>query len=155
LNNITEAEAHLASMQRYVHVLHLAVGLAPYMVTDEIYSQKRYGILGQLVNQGRAIARFETRTIIKTIQKRASANDLNRGLSISLPYFDDQTLEMKIHQFDVIPAGRIMFLPGFVVLAARREQAKVAQDTRLDRATRKHLLLELQMLEVAFLSKPG
>lgn len=145
-----DAEAHLASMQRYVHTLHTAVSLAPYIVADAVYQQKRYGILGQLVNQGRALARFETREIIATIQRRAAVNDLNRGLSLSLPYFDDQTLQMKRHDFDIIPAGRIMFIPTLVVLAARKEQAKVIQDTRLDRSTRKHLLEELRMLEEAF-----
>ena len=128
----------------------MAVALAPYMVADEAYQQKRYGMLGQLVNQGRALACFQTREIIATIQRRAAANDLNRGLSLSLPYFDDQSLEMKFQSFDVIPAGRIMFIPGFVVLAARKEQVKVEQDTRLDRSTRKHLLAELRMMEAAF-----
>ena len=150
VNSTAEAEAHLASMQRFVRILHMAVALAPYMVADEAYQQKRYGMLGQLVNQGRALARFQTREIIATIQRRAAANDLNRGLSLSLPYFDDQSLEMKFQSFDVIPAGRIMFIPGFVVLAARKEQVKVEQDTRLDRSTRKHLLAELRMMEAAF-----
>ena len=151
VNSTAEAEAHLASMQRFVHILHTAVGLAPYMVTDGAYHQKRYGMLGQLVNQGRALARYQTREIISTIQHRAAANDLNRGLSLSLPYFDDQALEMKVHNFDVIPAGRIMFVPAFVVLAARKELAKVEQDTRLNRATRNHLLTELRLLEETFL----
>jgi hypothetical protein len=52
----------------------------------------------------------------------------------------------------VIPAGRIMFVAGFVVRAARQEQAKVAQDTRLSPSTRKHLLVELSLLERAFRS---
>jgi hypothetical protein len=150
VNSSVEAEAHLASMQRYVRVLHTAVGLAPYMVADEDYQQKRFGMLGQLINQGRAFTRYLTREITATIKRRAAANDLNRGLSLSLPFFDDQTLEVKNHNFDVIPAGRIMFIPGFVVLAARKEQAKVAQDTRLNHSTRNHLLNELQMLDNAF-----
>jgi hypothetical protein len=150
VNSALEAEAHLASMQRFVRTLHASVALAPYMVVDATYQQKRYGMLGQLINQGRALARYQTREIIATIQRRSVANDLNRGLSISLPYFDDQTLEMKSHDFDVIPAGRIMFIPSFVVLAARKELAKVAQDTRLDRSTRQHLLSELEMLAEAF-----
>ena len=150
VNSTTEADAHLASMQRFVRILHTAVALAPYMVVDPAYQQKRYGMLGQLINQGRTLARFQTREIIATIKRRAKANDLNRGLRISLPYFDDQTLEMKSHDFDVIPAGRVMFIPGFVVLAVRKEQAKVEQDTRLDRSTREHLMFELQMLEAAF-----
>ena len=154
VNSISEAETHLASMQRFIRLLHTAVGLAPYMVTDNVYQQKRYGMLGQLVNQGRALARFQTREIIATVQRRASADDLNRGLSLSLPYFDDQMLDMKVHNIDVIPAGRIMFVPGLIVVAARKELAKVEQDTRLDRATRKHLLAEIQMLATAFWSTP-
>lgn len=150
VNSVGEAEAHVASMQRFVGVLHAAVALAPYMVADEVYQSKRYGMLGQLINQGRALARYQTREIIRVIKQRAAANDLNRGLSLSLPYFDDQDLVMKTHNFEVIPGGRIMFVPAFVVRASLLEQAKVAQDTRLSPSTRKHLLAELRMLEQAF-----
>jgi hypothetical protein len=150
VNSASEAEAAIASMQQYLRVLHAAVGLAPYMVVDETYQLKRYGILGQLVNQGRAMARYQTKEIIKTIHRRANAQDLNRGLSLSLPYFDDQVLRIATHDFEVIPAGRIMFTAALVVRAARQEQVKVAQDTRLSPSTRKHLLEELQNLEKAF-----
>jgi hypothetical protein len=150
VGSANEAEAHIASMQRFLSILHMAVSIAPYIVADEDYQQKRYGMLGQLVNQGRALARYETGEIISTIKHRAAANDLNRGLSLSLPYFNDQTLEMKTYPFQVIPAGRIMFVPAFVIRAAREEQVKVSQDTRLSPSTRKHLLAELKMLEEAF-----
>jgi len=150
VNSAGEAEAAIASMQQYLRILHAAVSLAPYMVVDETYQRKRYGILGQLVNQGRALARYQTQEIIQTIQQRATAQDLNRGLSLSLPYFDDQVLRIASHDFEIIPAGRIMFTPAFVVRAARQEQVKVAQDTRLSPSTRKHLLDELQNLESAF-----
>ncbi len=144
VNSAAEAEAAIASMQKYLRILHTAVSLAPYMVVDETYHRKRYGILGQLVNQGRALARYQTQEIIKTMQRRAKAQDLNRGLSLSLPYFDDQVLLIVMHDFEIIPAGRIMFTPSLVVRAARQEQVKVAQDTRLSPSTRKHLLEELQ-----------
>jgi hypothetical protein len=150
VHSLAEAEAHIASMQRYVHTLHTAISLASYIVADAAYQQKRYGMLGQLINQGRALARFETREAIAKIQRRTAANDLNRGLSLSLPYFDDQSLKMKTHDFDVIPTGRIMFIPAFVVLAVSKELAKVEQDTRLNYSTRKHLLAELNMLSAAF-----
>jgi len=150
VGSVNEAEADIASMQRYLSILHAAVGMAPYMVADEEYQRKRYGILGQLVNQGRALARYEVQEIIRTIQRRASSHDLNRGLSLSLPYFNDQTLTMEDYSFEVIPAGRIMFVPAFVVRAAREQEAKIAQDTRLSQSTRKHLLAELSMLERAF-----
>jgi hypothetical protein len=140
-------------MQRFLEVLHLSIALAPYMVADDEYQQKRYGMLGQLVNQGRALSRYITQDIIATVKRRAAAQDLNRGLSLSLPYFEDQDLVLKTHDFEVIPAGRIMFVPAFVVRAAQEEQAKVAQDTRLSPSTRRHLLEELKTLEQAFDSK--
>lgn len=150
VGSVSEAEANIASMQRYLSVLHAAVGLAPYIVADEEYQRKRYGILGQLVNQGRALARYEVEEIIQTIQKRAAVHDLNRGLSLSLPYFNDQSLLMESYNFEVIPAGRIMFTPAFVVRAAREQEAKIAQDTRLSQSTRNHLLAELRTLDQAF-----
>ena len=151
VGSVGEAEAHIASMQRYLGVLHAAVGLAPFMVADEEYQQKRYGILGQLVNQGRALAQYEVEEIIRTIKRRAAAGDLNRGLSLSLPYFNDQKLAVEAFNFEIIPAGRIMFVPAFVVRAAREQQAKIAQDTRFNPSTRRHLLAELSALERAFL----
>jgi hypothetical protein len=147
-----EAEAYLASMQSFLGVLHAAVSVASYMMADPTYQQKRYGMLGQLVNQGRALAMFETEDMIRVIKQRSAAHDLNRGLSLSLPYFDDQALELHTRDFEVIPSGRIMFVPAFVVRAAREEQAKVAQDTRLSPSTRKYLLIELKHLEQAFIS---
>lgn len=151
MNSVQEAEAQIASMQRFILVLHTAVSLAPYIVADEEYQRKRYGILGQLANQGRALAYYQTMQIVEIIQQRASRGDLNRGLSLSLPYFDDQELQVKLRHFEVIPSGRIMFVPAFIVHAAREEQAKIAQDTRLSASTRKYLLTELEMLEEAFL----
>lgn len=150
VGSVSEAEAHIASMQRFMNILFAARSLAPYMVADEEFEARRYGMLGQLVNQGRALARFQTHDIINTIKKRAQAQSLNRGLSLSLPYFDDQDLKIEPYNFIVIPAGRIMFVPAFVVRAAVEEQAKVTQDTRFNISTRKHLLDILRMLESAF-----
>ncbi len=116
-----EAEAYLASMQSFLGVLHAAVSVASYIMADPVYQQKRYGMLGQLVNQGRALAMFEAQDMIRIIKQRAAAHDLNRGLSLSLPYFDDQALELRTRDFEVIPSGRIMFVPAFVVRAAREE----------------------------------
>jgi hypothetical protein len=154
VNSINEAKADIASMQGFLNVLFAARSLAPYILADEEYHTKHYGMLGQLINQGRALARYMIADIVRTVKLRAEAQSLNRGLSLRLPYFDDQDLELKTHNFVVIPAGRIMFVPAFVVRAAREEQAKVAQDTRFSASTRKHLLAELQMLENGF-KAPG
>ena len=107
-------------------------------------------MLGQFIHQGRALARCWTNEIISKIQRKAAAGDLNRGLSLSLPYLDDQMLEMRMFDFEVVPAGRTLFVPAFVVLAARREQARVAQDMRLSHSTRMHLFSGLKALERAF-----
>ncbi len=148
--SIAEAEAHLASMRQYMNVLNIAINLAPYLAADEQYQQKRYGMLGQLTNQGRALARYETREIIEIIRQRAVANSLNRGLRLSLPYFDDRDLMTRSFELDVIPAGKVLFVPAFVVLAARRGRETVEKDARLNRSTRKHLQAQLQMIEAAF-----
>jgi len=155
VGSVAEAEADISSMQHFLQILHTAVGLAAYFIADGEYQRKRYGMLGQLVNQGRSLAVYQTKEIIQTIQHRASAGDLNRGLSISLPYFDDQALHMKEYPFEVIPAGRIMFVPAFVVRAVCEEAVKVAQDTRLSPSTRNHILAEFTLLEEAFQSSKG
>jgi hypothetical protein len=154
VNSVSQAEANQASMERYVAILHAASSLVAYIVVDETYQRKRYGMLGQVINQGRALAKYKTGQIIKTILERIEKGMLNRGLSISLPYYDDQGLHMVKTELEVIPAGRIMFKAVFVVRAARLEHAKVAQDTRLNSSTRKHLLSELDMLQAAFINFP-
>ncbi len=57
---------------------------------------------------------------------------------------------MRMLEVSVIPFGRIMFAPAMVVRAMQEETAKVAQDTRLNASTRRHLLIELYTLERAF-----
>jgi hypothetical protein len=43
-----------------------------------------------------------------------------------------------------------LFVPAFVVLAARREQEKVQQNARLNESTRIRLRAELEELALAF-----
>lgn len=152
VGSVKQAEAYIQSMQRYVMILHRAMSLAPYISTNEEYQRKRYGILGQLTNQARALANLKTDEMISEIEQRVEKQSLNRGLSVALPYFNDQTLQMENSKLEIIPAGRIMFLPAFVVRASRGEQVKVTQDTRLNASTRRHLLAQLKNLERAFAS---
>jgi hypothetical protein len=153
VRTLEEAEGHIRSMQTYLQALHHAVVIDPYIVADETYQRKRTGMLGQLVNQGRALSRYETNTLVQAIQRRARQNSLNRGLTLELPYFDDQDLAVKNYPLEVIPVGRIMFIPAFIVLAVRKEYGKISQDTRLNSSTRKHLLSLLAILEKAFLNQ--
>lgn len=149
-----EAEACIASMQDYMSRLHLAVSLAPYIFADEEYQRKHYGMLGQLVNQGRALAYYQTGVVVGKIKRYAQEGKLGLGFSLSLPYFDDQALEIKMCDFQVTPPGRIMFTPALVWRAACQEQDKVKQDARLSRTTRLHLLAQLQELAQAFDTRP-
>lgn len=151
VNDLQEASDNVSKMQRYLFGLNSAVRLAPYMVVDDEYQAKRYGMLGQLVNQGRALANYKVHGICMTIKQRAAVHKLDRGFSLSLPYFNDETLTMESYNFDVIPVGRVMYVPAFVVLAVRAEGAKVMQDTHLNQTTRRSLLQELMIIEKAFL----
>lgn len=155
VNTIEEARSCLVSMQRYVRLLQAAEMLAPYVVADPVYQQKRYGMLGQLINQGRAYARYQTIQMINLIKERSSHNELNRGLSLNLPYFDEQALEMKTLSFEVIPYGRILYVNAFIVLAVRQELATVARNIHLDPNTRKYLMAELHMFESSFYQSDG
>jgi hypothetical protein len=147
---VNEAERLMAAMQQYLTILDMAVALAPYVVADADFQHKRFRIVGQLIQQGRALAQFRVREIVQSIQLRAASNLLNRGLSLSLPYFDDHALEMRCWKFQVIPAGRTPFSPAFVVRAVWLEQEKLSRDPCLSPSTRKHLLVELNSLERAF-----
>jgi hypothetical protein len=150
VNTIDEARARIAAMQAYLAILRTATSLAPYMVADAEYQQIRYRLIGQLINQGRALARCETAEIIRCIQRRVKSQSLNRGLSVSLPYFDDQDMELKNLDFDVIPAGRVLFVPAFLVLAVSAEEIQVAHNSWMSASTRQHLLDELRSLKNAF-----
>ncbi len=150
-----EAVSSLASMQNFQRLLQDAVALCPSIVADETYQRKRAGLLGQLVNQGRALARYYTREIINKIRARAEAGSLNRGLHLDLPYFDDGEFTLKYHKIDVIPDGRIMFLAAFVVRAMQLEKTQMRHSLNLNRSTRRHLLALLAAIEQAFSHNPA
>jgi hypothetical protein len=152
--SLEAVEGKFSGYRRLVDTLYQALSLAPYIFTEQEYQAKRLAILGRLVPLGNRLGPLELEDIVRKINRRAEANDLNRGLWLSLPYFDDRALEMKMHEFEVIPPGRTMFAPAFVVLAARREQKAVEQNDALSPSTRMHLLAELISLEKAFGGRP-
>ena len=148
--SLREAEGCIASLVNAVRLLQAAVSIWPSVVADETYQRKRAGLLGQVVNQGRALARAITQEIITRIRDRAQSGSLNRGLSLSLPYFDDDDLVLRYYPVEIIPAGRVMFAPAFVVLAMRRTEEQIREDYQLNPSTRKHLLMQLKSIENAF-----
>ena len=104
----------------------------------------------QIVARGRRLAGLAVEELIEEVHRRASAHQLDRGLRLSLPYFDDRRLTLRRRDFTVIPRGRVMFVPAFVVIAAEREVARVAKDAQYTETTRRHLLELLRALRAAF-----
>ncbi len=153
LESIKHAEAVILQLRKGMSRLNQAVSIAPYMYADEEFQRKRNILLTGLVAHGHALAYHHIRRIILTVRRRAGAGDLNRGLRLSLPYFDDRELLLRDYEIEVIPPGRTMFVPAFVALAARREQENVEQQDLLGASTRIHLLAALKNLEQAFDSR--
>lgn len=145
-----EAEAMVASLQNAVALLEDAETIYPCIVADEAFQRKRAGLLGQLVNQGCALARYYTRSIIDQMQHLARTGGLDRGLRLDLPYFDFQSLGMCNLPVEIIPASRIQFIPAFVVRAMQLTLEKVQQDMDLHPATRRHLVQQMTWLEDGF-----
>ena len=102
------------------------------------------------VERGRELARLQVLEMIRKIQHRAQLQRMNRGLTVSLPYFDDASQELRWRKLVVIPRGRIPFVPAFVVLAARREIGCVCNEGHLSETTRTHLVDQLETLAEAF-----
>lgn len=104
----------------------------------------------EVIQWAQGQARQELETIVRKIWRRARSRALDRGLSLSLPYFDDEAMEMRQLEMEVIPRGRIMFVPAFVVLAARREIERIGADPAMTGGTKRHLIGLLEVLEREF-----
>jgi hypothetical protein len=102
------------------------------------------------VEKGRELARLQVLEMIRKIQLRARQERMNRGLTVSLPYFDDAAQELRWREIVIIPRGRIPFVPAFVVLAVRQEIERVRSEGQLSETTRAHLVGLLDLLEQAF-----
>jgi len=102
------------------------------------------------VEQGRELARLQVQEMIRKIHARAKGQRLNRGLTVSLPYFDDAAQELRWREVVIIPRGRIPFVPAFVVIAARQEVDRIGTDGRLSESTRAHLVEQLETLARSF-----
>jgi hypothetical protein len=100
--------------------------------------------------QGRELARLQVQEMIRKVQTRAREHRLDRGLTVSLPYYDESAHELRWREVVIIPRGRIPFVPAFVVLAARQEVERVLADAGLSETTQAHLVELLQSLAAAF-----
>ncbi len=145
-----EAKERIQCMRNYMHRLLLVLAIDPAITGENAFRQRYFGMVSQWTHQGRAYAQYQTLQIIHTIRQRAQQNSLNRGLSLSLPFFDDQALELRTFDFEVIPPGRILFEPFFVVQAVEDAKVRVSGDPSLNDTTKHHLLAELDLLQKSF-----
>jgi len=103
------------------------------------------------VERGRELASRAVDEIIEEMWRRSARHQLDRGVRLSFPYYDDRRLSLRWRDFTVIPRGRILFVPAFVVIAAEREIERVRLDRQLSESTREHLVVLLGRLRHAFL----
>lgn len=100
--------------------------------------------------RGRAVAQGMVEDMLMKLRRRAASHQLDRGLSLNLPYFDDAVEEIRWRTIEVIPRGRVPFVAGFLLLAVEREEIRVRSDRRLTESTRAHLLSLLQAIHAGF-----
>jgi hypothetical protein len=64
-------------------------------------------------------------------------------------------MALRLYPVEIIPGGRSMFIPAFVVLAMRRVEEQIHNDYHLNQSTRRHLLTQLTSVEDAFMKRPS
>lgn len=107
------------------------------------------------VERGRELASRAVDEIIEEMWRRSARHQLDRGVRLSFPYYDDHRLSLRWRDFTVIPRGRILFVPAFVVIAVEREIERVRQDRQYSEPTRGHLIELLERLRTAFAGSLG
>jgi hypothetical protein len=103
-----------------------------------------------VVARGRDLASQAVDELIMEMRRRSARHQLDRGVRLSFPFYDDRRLSLRWRDFTVIPRGRILFVPAFVVMATEREIERVRADPRLSETTRDHLVVLLERLRHAF-----
>ena len=104
----------------------------------------------QTVVRGQDLARRAVDVVIEELNRRVRLHQLDRGLRLNLPYYNDWRLGLRWWDFTEIPRERILFVPAFVVLAAEREMERVRRERESTPSTRTHLLELLGRLRRAF-----
>ena len=145
-----DTQLRFQQIESVIKKLMLIFTINPVLLEEENFLSYYNAVLAQWFQVGQAYAEHETLEIIRVIRQRAQGNSLNRGLSIELPYFDDQALELRTFYLEVIPPSRIVFEPAFVVDAVVRAKEQVEQDSTLSQWTRVHLLAELDLIQKSF-----
>jgi hypothetical protein len=82
----------------------------------------------QTVVRGQDLARRAVDVVIEELNRRVRLHQLDRGLRLNLPYYNDWRLGLRWWDFTEIPRERILFVPAFVVLAAEREMERIRRE---------------------------
>jgi len=146
----TTADALLAQLSQYMDRLHMAEQLYPGWTTHGLYNKVSTLLTTHFVEQGRALANSYTREIVSEIRQHWQAGKIARGLTLFIPYLDERRCRMEKYKVVVIPTGRILFRPEFIIGACRVSQHHVRKDPELSQATRWQLLSQLDSIIQAF-----
>ncbi|MCX8061368.1 MAG: hypothetical protein N3D16_02170 [Anaerolineales bacterium] len=146
-SNREEAEQRIHAIESTLEILLSAMAIDSEIVEEEAFRSRYTALIKQWTEQGRLYSEYLTKEIISTIHQRESQHTLNRGLTIHLPYFDDQLLEIEYLDLEVVPPGRIPFEEVFLYNAVQNAKQQVFNDKKLSPTTRQHLLSELELLE--------
>ncbi len=149
------ADAYLIDLARSLEHLTLAEQLYPGWTAHALYNDAAAALTTHLIKQGRALAAYYTRQMVDDIHQAWQAGKLTRGLTLLIPYFDDRRYHMEAYRVVVVPTGRILFRPEFVVGACRLAQREVRKDPALSQATRWQLLSQLDSLIQSFEIAPS
>ncbi len=124
--------------------------MEPIQTTDTALRLSTASSVEDGVARGQDLALRAVEELIEELGRRAASHQLDRGIRLSLPFYDDRRQSLRWRDFTVIPPGRIMFVPAFVVIAAEREIGRVQADRQYTETTRRHLVEVLEILRRAF-----
>jgi hypothetical protein len=145
-----QANQRIQAIETALQNLLSAMAIDPDIVEETAFRTRYTALIAQWTEQGRAYSEYLTREIISTIHQRENQHSLNRGLTIHLPYFDDQLFEIRYFDLEIVPAGRIAFQEVFLIQAVQKAKQRVMDDAKISLTTRQHLMSELELLENSF-----
>jgi hypothetical protein len=144
------ADALIGQLSRRIDWLHTAEQLYPAWTTHDLYNNAAALLTAHLIEQGRALANYYTQQIIHDVRQAWRTGRITRGLTLFIPYLDERLFQMRKYTVIVIPTGRILFRPEFVIGACRLAERDVRKDTDLSQSTRWQLLTQLDSITQAF-----
>lgn len=146
----TTDEQFMSQIYNQIQLLATAFVIEPAVLEEARFQSFYSSVIHQWVIQCQAYVENLMKQIIQKIQRRVAENSLNRGLSLSLPYFDYQAMQINNLEIEIIPKARIPFRPEFIFQAVQETKEKINNDSKLDTETRSHLMEELDLLDKSF-----